>query len=240
MKRALIVDDDRQMVRTLCDILRIHGWEAVGVHSGEEAVAQIRGEAFSIVLMDVRMGGITGVEALRQIRRLRPLTQVVLMTAYSAAELLAEAEREGAVQILPKPVAIPGLITLLDAAVSGESRVLVVDDDPDYLSTVCDVLKQQGYVALRAMNLEEAIATLEEDSPAAVLLDLCLGEVEPGDAVLAIKRVSPAIALILYSGNGGALEQTEAALPSSYVNATLRKPFPPEQLLNLLHELISR
>jgi DNA-binding NtrC family response regulator len=236
-RRILIVDDDRQMVRTLCDILRLRGWIADGACSGEEALEKVRHESYATVLMDVRMGGMNGVEALGQMKAIRPALRVILMTAYTANDLLAEATRQGALRILAKPVAVPGLIEMLDESIEQTQRVLVVDDDPDYLRTLSSILRDGGYVVFEAADLGDALEKLKGRAPAAVVLDLRLNSAAPRDSVVAIKRVSPAVCLILYSGSGGALEEATAAVPSSWVYATLRKPFPPQRLVELLDEI---
>ncbi|HEX3534007.1 MAG TPA: response regulator, partial [Gemmatimonadaceae bacterium] len=64
-RRMLIVDDEKQMVKTLVDVVRLHGWEADGVYSGEAAVDAIRDRDYAVVLMDVRMTGINGLEAFK-------------------------------------------------------------------------------------------------------------------------------------------------------------------------------
>lgn len=236
-RRILIVDDDRQMVRTLCDILRLRGWVADGVHSGEEAVEAVGRQSYATVLMDVKMGGMNGVEALAAMKATRPALRVVLMTAYTANDLLVEATRQGALRILAKPVAVPGLIAMLEESVEQTQRVLVVDDDPHYLKTLATILRQGGYVVFEAAGLDDALEKLKGRAPAAVVLDLRLDSIAPRDCVVAIKEMSPAVCLILYSGSGGALEETAAAVPSSWVYATLRKPFPPQRLVELLDEI---
>lgn len=236
-RRILIVDDDRQMVRTLCDILRLRGWEVTGAHSGEEAVEAVRRETFATVLMDVKMGGMNGVEALAEMRRVRPALRVVLMTAYTANDLLVEATRQGALKVLAKPVAVPGLIEMLEESVKETQRVLVVDDDPDYLRTLAAILRDGGYTVFEAADLDDALEKLKGRAPAAVVLDLRLDNAAPRDSIVAIRQVSPAVCLILYSGNSGAIEETTQAVPTSWVYATLRKPFPPQRLVELLDEI---
>jgi DNA-binding NtrC family response regulator len=236
-RRILIVDDDRQMVRTLCDILRLRGWETTGAYSGEEALEAVKRESFATVLMDVKMGGMNGVEALTEMKKLRPALRVVLMTAYTANDLLAEATRQGALRILAKPVALPGLIEMLEESVEQTQRVLVVDDDRGYLKTLATILRDSGYTVFEAADLDDALEKLKGRAPAAVVLDLRLDSATPRDSVVAIKQVSPAVCLILYSGSNGALEETEKTVPSSWVYATLRKPFPPERLVELLDEI---
>lgn len=118
MKRVLIVDDDRQMVRTLSDVVQLHGWEAHGVYSGEDALTSIEARPFAIVLMDIRMDGMSGVEVLRAMKRIRPGIPIILMTAHTASEVIADAEREGALHVLRKPVPLPALVEMLDAVVA--------------------------------------------------------------------------------------------------------------------------
>jgi CheY-like chemotaxis protein len=78
MKRILVVDDDHATVATLCDILGLHGWETVRGHD-REAAARIRGsEGMDLVLMDVIMPRMNGVEALREIRTRQPNARVIL------------------------------------------------------------------------------------------------------------------------------------------------------------------
>ncbi len=238
MSRAvLVVDDNRHMVRTLVDVLRLQGWQADGASSGEEAIAGVRGRRYDAVVMDVRMTGINGVEALRAIRDSHPRIPVVLMTAYSATELLREAERLGALCILPKPFPIRDLVTTLESALREQPGVLVVDDDPEFLRTLCELLAARQLPTLHAQTLEEALGLLEREHPGVVVLDLKLGEVQPRDAVLTIRRASPAVALILCSGHPELLEATAAALPRSSFSACLRKPFAPEELIATLHAL---
>lgn len=110
---VLVVDDDRQMVRTLCDVLSKRGYRPHGVHSGEEAVAAVDQEAWTAVIMDIRMPGISGVAACRQMRLVKPALRVILMTAYSSPDVIADAAAAGVEQVLPKPVALPVLFERL-------------------------------------------------------------------------------------------------------------------------------
>lgn len=239
MKRALVVDDDRMMARTLCDVLRAHGWDVTGVNSGEAGVEQVAAERFDVVLMDVRMEGMTGVDALREMRQLRPTLKVILMTAYTAADLLAQAEREGALKILSKPVAIPNLIQMLEHnGVLSDRRVLVVDDNRDYLATLCTVIAHAGYAVSDARTLDEAVANLEADHPAVVVLDHRLEHVDLTDSIVAIKRVSPAVAVILYTGQAD-VGAVASQVPASWITRCLQKPFPPEHLVELLDDLLA-
>jgi DNA-binding NtrC family response regulator len=237
VKRILVVDDDRQMVRTLCDILSLHGWQAVGAYSGEEAVDAVGRDSYDAVLMDIKMTGMDGVAALRAMKRTRPGVRVMLMTAYASSELLQLAVEEGALEILTKPVSLPFLTSRLEGVLSGGFPVLVVDDDAVFLDALGAALRSKGYEALEARSLDDALGVLEDEDPVAAVLDLPLEHLEPRDVVLAIKRLSPAVTLILCSGQPQILDAARSELPSGWIHATLRKPFPPERLLDLLDDV---
>lgn len=240
-RRILVVDDNRHMVRTIVDLLGLQGWEADGANSGEEAIEAVRVRRYDVVVMDIRMTGMNGVEALRALRAFRPQLPVILMTAYSATELLREAERLGALRILPKPFPVADLVATLESALRDQPGVLVVDDDPEFLRTLCEILAARQIPTLRAATLAEALGLLEREHPGVVVLDLKLdGGGRPQDAVLAIRRSSPAVALILCSGHPELLEATVAALPRQSFSACLRKPFPPELLIETIDALSGR
>lgn len=226
------------MVKTLVDVVRLHGWEADGAYSGEAAVDAVRDRDYAIVLMDVRMTGINGVEAFKAMKAVRPGIRVILMTAYTAAEILAEAEREGALRILSKPVALTGLLEVLEQSTKESRCVLVVDDDAAFLKTLRGVLEQHGYTAFTAESLTEALEMLEGAAPDAVVLDLRLNGFTPPETVLAIKHVSPKVALILCSGYSALLQETSASMPR-LVHASLHKPFSPNALIDILNDVFA-
>ena len=118
-KRVAIVDDDRDMVSTLRDILELHGWETLATYEGDEAVSLSEQDDVDLYLMDVRMSRMNGGDAWRAIGSRQPTARSVLMTAYAPPEALALTPGEGVVRVLRKPVAIQELIDALEAARAG-------------------------------------------------------------------------------------------------------------------------
>jgi len=113
-KRILVVDDDRGMVATLCDILELHGWETVRGYDGEAAVTLAQEHEVDLLLMDIRMPRLNGVEAWREIHARREGARAVLMTAYAPQETLTQAQGQGVVRVLRKPLDLPELVALLE------------------------------------------------------------------------------------------------------------------------------
>lgn len=126
--KILVVDDDRQMVKTICDILQFKEFETLPAYSGEEAVDKINNDVPDCVLMDLKMPGMNGVETLKIIKGVSPETPVVLMSAYASAEQSKEANLLGVVTILTKPVDLQQLLSLL-ALLENKKSVLISDDD---------------------------------------------------------------------------------------------------------------
>jgi DNA-binding NtrC family response regulator len=239
-RTVLVVDDDRQMVRTFAAVLKHRGWESLTAFGGEEAVAIAHRHHVDAVLMDVCMPGMNGVEALRAIRRDKPLTPVVLMTAYAANELLAQAERDGALSIMSKPVPLPRLLALLEEVIATDHAILIVDDDVALLESLTEVLAAAGRIVRRAGSVAEALSLLQSKTPTVVALDPSVDGGAPERAVLAIKRARPDVQMILLGGAPHALDDTLAALPAELVYASLTKPFPPGDLVGLVDTLIDR
>ena len=113
-RRALVVDDDLFMARTLADLLRLKGWTVATAHTGEDAVDAATAEDFDVVLMDIRMPGMDGVDAFRAMRAARPDVRVVLMTAYAAQDRIQEAERQGVRACIQKPFVVDQVTGLLN------------------------------------------------------------------------------------------------------------------------------
>ena len=113
-RTILVVDDDRDIVATLCDILEMRGWQTLRAHDGEEAVRVATRTTVDWVLMDVRMPRLSGVEALQAIRQQRPETRAVLMTAFLSPDLATRAQALGATRVLHKPFDPAALFTMID------------------------------------------------------------------------------------------------------------------------------
>jgi two-component system response regulator AtoC len=102
-KRLLLVDDDRAMREMLASLFSDLGYEAVEAASAEDALARLEEEDFDVVLSDIRMPGRSGIEMVSDVKRLRPETPVVLMTAFGSVDSAVEAIQAGAYDYVTKP-----------------------------------------------------------------------------------------------------------------------------------------
>jgi DNA-binding NtrC family response regulator len=114
--RILIVDDDAGQRSLLDSFLRSQGFETVPVASGEEALESLRREPVSMMITDVRMPGISGLETLRRARKEHTVLPVLLVTAYADIREAVGAMRDGAVNYLTKPIDLDELLASVQEA----------------------------------------------------------------------------------------------------------------------------
>jgi DNA-binding NtrC family response regulator len=114
--RILIVDDDSGQRSLLDSFLRSQGFDTKPVASGEQALEVLRAEAFSMMISDVRMPGMTGLETLRRVRKEHAVLPVLLVTAYADIREAVGAMRDGAVNYLPKPIDLDELLANVQQA----------------------------------------------------------------------------------------------------------------------------
>ena len=102
-KPILIVDDEKNIRLTLSQALETLGAEIDTAANGEEALAKLKGREFGLILLDIRMPGMDGMEVLRLVREIRPDIRIIMITAYGTIESAVEALKLGAVDFLQKP-----------------------------------------------------------------------------------------------------------------------------------------
>ncbi|MBI5520630.1 MAG: sigma-54-dependent Fis family transcriptional regulator [Desulfovibrio sp.] len=102
--KLLVVDDDHGHRNMLLTLLADWGYRVEGAADGDAAVTLCRERPFDLILMDVRMAGMSGIEALREIKAYNPAIPVLIMTAYSNVESAVEAIKAGAYDYLTKPL----------------------------------------------------------------------------------------------------------------------------------------
>lgn len=111
--RLLIVDDNPSMAKTTADILAMKGYQVFSAHSGREALEILGREKVDILLTDVIMPDMNGVDLFVQARRIVPSLIAFLMTAYSADDLIQRGQAQGVKAILTKPLDLNLLLLLV-------------------------------------------------------------------------------------------------------------------------------
>lgn len=104
-KRVLIVDDEKNIRLTLSQALEAPGLDIATAVNGEEALARLAEKRFGLILLDLKMPGMDGMEVLRRVRQAGPDVKVIIITAHGSIESAVEAMKLGAVDFIQKPFA---------------------------------------------------------------------------------------------------------------------------------------
>jgi CheY-like chemotaxis protein len=235
----LIVDDDAGMCETLSDIMEDRGYRTIIALDGYEAVEKVRELDFDVILMDIRMPGMNGVETFRQIKGIQPDAAVVMMTAYAVEDLIEDALLEGAYGVLYKPFDMERMIGLIDGMKEG-GLILVVDDDRDNCEFFKDILEARGYQVSIALSGEEAVEMAREDKHDMIFIDMKLPGMNGLETYLAVREINPqAVAVMMTAYPQEANGLLEEPLGEG-VYTCLYKPFEIEEVIQLVDGICRR
>ncbi len=113
MKPILIVDDEAIVRDSIGDWLRTVGYQVESAETGEEALEMVEKKEYSILILDVRLPGKSGIQVLREVKASKPHIKSIIITAFPSEGLADEAMRLGAVDYLIKPVLCENLERLI-------------------------------------------------------------------------------------------------------------------------------
>jgi two-component system response regulator HydG len=201
MKKAniLVVDDDTDLADGMADVLDAKGYHVSVANNGFAALELVKKTSFDIVLMDIRMPGMNGVETYRRIKEVRPKIKAIVMTAYSVEDVVEEAIQERVYKVLNKPVDLDGLMALIED-IAGNLSVMVVDDDPAICEAIKDVLEERGYKVYTAGDYDEATLLACEEPIAIFLIDIKLPTRNGLETYLALREIDPTATAIMITG----------------------------------------
>ena len=114
--RLLIVDDEERFAEALSGRLSMRDYDVTTSLTGEDAIEKITTYDFDVVILDVRLPGIDGTEVLREIKNLKPLTEIIMLTGYGTVEMAIDGMKLGAFDFLMKPCETEDLTVKIDKA----------------------------------------------------------------------------------------------------------------------------
>jgi len=125
--RVLLVDDEEDFVRTLSERLQMRDLDSQTAFDGEEALELMEDGIPDVMVLDLKMPGIDGMEVLRRMKKLYPGVQVIILTGHGSDKDEAEARRLGAFEYLQKPVNLEYLMAVLKRAYQKKVEVSSID-----------------------------------------------------------------------------------------------------------------
>ena len=232
----LVVDDDVDTCQNLSDILTDLGCQVDVAHDGPAALALVREKHFDVALLDMKMPGMSGLELYREIKKLRADTVAIIVTAYASGGTAEQAQSAGVWQVLPKPVDLPRLLSLVGQALV-QPLVLIVDDDPDLGASLWDVLREQHYRVAVAHDEREAAQQLRDRAYRVVLIDMKLPHGDGAAVFRLVRQANPEARTVVITGHRTELDQRVQQVLAEGADAVCYKPFDVPQLLTTLQRL---
>jgi len=114
--RLLVVDDEEDFRETMVNRLCKRDIDASGAESGEKAVQLVDKYLYDVIILDVKMPGMDGIETLREIKKIKPLTEVIMLTGHATVESGIEGMKLGAFDYVLKPADFDGLLVKINQA----------------------------------------------------------------------------------------------------------------------------
>ncbi|MFH1227709.1 MAG: response regulator [Planctomycetota bacterium] len=244
-EKILIVDDEVMMREMLYNLFSKKGYQVIAAPNGEEAVKQAKESRPDLIVLDLQMPKMNGLEVLKQVREFDKDVEVIILTGMEVDELDKRAGQLGVSGILRKGVGVELFLKSITYALEKrkakqagapavqtvKAKIMVVDDDADIRFILEKFLHKHGYEVATAQTGEEALKYIEREKsspPNLVLLDINM----PGmDGILTLKKIKELdseIGVVMISGLNDMELTRKAAELGSY--DYIMKPFNMEYL----------
>jgi DNA-binding NtrC family response regulator len=228
--KILLVDDEKEFVESLSERLELRNLEADVVYDGEQALDALKKGKHDVMVLDLRMPGIDGIEVLRQAKKRNPNVQVVVLTGHGTDKDEAMAKKLGAIAYLKKPVDIDHLIGALKKE---KMKVLLVDDEREFVESLSERLELRNLEADVAYDGEQALDVLKEGKHDVMVLDLRMPGIDGIEVLRQAKKRNPNVQVVVLTGHG--TDKDEAMAKKLGAIAYMRKPVDIDRLVGALH-----
>jgi two-component system response regulator HydG len=203
--KILIVDDDMSLRKMLEAVLTDDGYDVKEANDGQHAIEAVEEQFYDLILMDIRMARMGGIEALKQIKKLSPGIPVILMTAYASVETARDALKSGAFDYLTKPLDIDELKLIIHRAL----RHHQLEQENRYLRERLDDRFDFGNIIGNSRTMKNLFETIAQVAPTDATV-LITGESGTGKELIAnaIHQNSPRLNKPMIKVNCAALPET--------------------------------
>lgn len=205
--KIMVVDDEEHIRKSLEEILRLEGYEISAIESADAALPILKTENFDLILLDLRMPGMDGIEFLRSVTRMAPETKVILLTGHGTLESAIEALRQGASDYLLKPVASRELLSSVARALAQraeqQQKRLILEQLDASIQRLKDV---EGIEALTTG--EQQVIALDDG----VTVDLERREIWRGNQRVSLTPTEGKLMRVLLENRGRVLSHRELVL----------------------------
>ena len=236
--RVLVIEDDETARKQMAKAIRKEGYQVLTAEDGRAGLDIFEKELPEIVITDLKMPGIGGLEVMQTVKRLSPNVQVVLITAFGGVDTAILALREGVLDYLTKPLDLDHLTVVLGRASEkveefkeGDSFpiLLLADDDEKTRKRLAKVLKDESWIVMQAGTGREAVDIFDREKIDVAILDIKMPEMDGLEALHEMRSISDDFEAIILTGYGDESSAIQA-LRDGAMNF-LKKPVDIDQLI---------
>jgi len=248
-KKILVVDDDAIIRKALGEIFEMKGFEVFLAEDGEKGLQTFQKERPELIILDLVMPVMGGVECLEKIRVIDAKVPVIILTGYGTDDQLSRVQQLGVLEVVRKGIGFEDFRTLIEDLVERHDdrlaafahdpsgiKILVADDDAVIRALLVEFLSAKGFLVLSAKDGDETCELILKHRPAIVFLDLIMPK-KDGKAVLKDipHGISEGIRWVLITGHGyKAREFKDIQIPYK----VLQKPFSLKSFESTVVELL--
>ncbi len=239
--RLLIVDDEEEFLISSSQALSRRGFIVDAALNGVTALDKVEEFEYDAVVLDVKMPDIDGIEVFHQIHKSHPDLPVILLTGHSSIGDAFQTSKEGIADYLSKPIEMDELANKINLAISSAKkskipddsnlqfvdkeepiRVMIVDDEIEFLDSMKPIFQRRKFTVTTAVNGNEALDSLRQELVDVVVLDVKMPGMDGLEVLRHIKKDFPSVDVILLSGH----PSVEAAIEGVRLGASeyLKKP----------------
>ena len=229
--RILVVDDEPGVRTSLAANLELEGYEVMEAADGFIALELCRQHAFDLVITDMMMPGLTGLDTFRGIKKLRPEAVVVFITAFAGQDLLDGAVDEGAYTVVFKPVKMEKMLRITARALK-RKNVLIVDDSVVFAEGLVALLRDVGLRVAVVDSGAKALSAIAEDDIDVCVVDLVMPEMDGLETSARLRAMNKDITVIGITGTTDTLLVDKLLGAGAY--SCLHKPFPVSELVHTI------
>ncbi|MBF0544520.1 MAG: response regulator [Candidatus Riflebacteria bacterium] len=236
--KVLIIENDEVARESLVKSVRKDGFEALVAENGQNGIDIFKKENPDIVITDLRMPDVNGLEIIRMVKSLSSNVQVILITAHGDADIAISALREGAMDYLKIPVDTNQLAISLGRArekcfetkmTSFSPTLLLAEDDNTARMSLSRVLENEDWKVLCAADGQEAVTLFQQNKIDVALLDIKMPKKDGVQALREMRELSGDFEAIIITGYGNESSAVEA-MRNGAMNF-LRKPIDLDQMI---------
>jgi DNA-binding NtrC family response regulator len=212
--RLLMVDDEREFLQAVEPGLVRRGFEVTLAENGAKALDLLASRSFDVVVLDVKMPGLDGVDVFREIKRRSPELPVVMLTGHGNIQQAFETSREGVQEYLTKPCDVETLAQVLQEAVertaaqeraavaAGEEvQLLLVDDDLEFVRSITPSLERRGMVVSAVHDGQQALERIQDRSFEVAVVDVVMPGMDGLTLLDRLHEEDPLLEVVILTGN---------------------------------------